>query len=236
MGLQWTAHRCGASAASQLPENNMKRFALIAAAALMLCGCQTIQSAIGSTASTDALQASKAAIATYADVYQPAVIAYGRLPTCPAALLCKDTNVFRNLEVANLAVIKSIVAAQAMLEGTATDSGQIAAAFQAVAQVEASIAAAFRSMQDNGQPFLHASRKDQYHRLRTPTRGSPHQDQSATRQPCHSGTGKVIRMLAVIARFRSGCCRKVASRFFSIHQQSEGVSGVFPCMIRPDCL
>lgn len=122
----------------------MKRLLAVLALTAALGGCTTLQGVIGSTATQDALQAARITITTYADIYQPAVIAYGRLPACGSAgapVLCKDAAVFAKLKAADLAVTKSVTAAQGVLEGTATDAGQITAAINAITQAEATIAA-----------------------------------------------------------------------------------------------
>jgi hypothetical protein len=122
----------------------MRRIAILATAAFLLCGCTTLQGLIGPTASQDALQAARITITTYADIYQPAVIAYGHLPVCgapEATMLCKNPVIFAQLKAADLAVATSLKAAQAVLEGTLSDSGQITSAISAIQQAEASIAA-----------------------------------------------------------------------------------------------
>lgn len=119
----------------------MKRLFLIAATAALLCGCQAIQGSIGDNATKDAMKAAQVAITTYADIYQPAVIAYGQLPECPAATFCRETAIFNKLKGADLAVTTSIVAAQEVLEGKAKDTGQITAAILAIGAAEQAIAA-----------------------------------------------------------------------------------------------
>lgn len=120
----------------------MKKLMLIAAAAgLLLAGCADLQSLVGSDVSNDAMQGANVAITTYADVYQPAVITYGRLPACPSAVLCKDPAVFAKLKAIDASVTAAIVAAQGAMKGSVMDSGQITAAIQAIASAEATIAA-----------------------------------------------------------------------------------------------
>lgn len=83
----------------------------------------------------DARRAAKVALTAYADFVQPAIITYGRLPTCgPSAPkpLCKDAGAWSKLKASDAAATSSILAAQAVLEGTATDTGQIA---QAIADI-----------------------------------------------------------------------------------------------------
>ena len=122
----------------------MKKLALILAVSVALSGCTTIRSVIGDPAANDALLAVKATITTYADVYQPGVIIYGRLPSCSkpsSPLICRDDGVFHKLQAADLAATTSILAAQSVLEGSVTDAGQITTAINAISQAEAAIAA-----------------------------------------------------------------------------------------------
>jgi len=89
----------------------------------------------------EARRAAKVALTAYADFVQPAIITYGRLPTCgPAAAkpLCKDAGAWTKLKAADVAATSSITAAQSVLEGTASDAGQIA---QAIADINAAQAA-----------------------------------------------------------------------------------------------
>jgi hypothetical protein len=85
----------------------------------------------------EAMRAAKVALTAYADFVQPAIITYGRLPTCgPNAPkpLCKDAGAWAKLKAADAAATSSILAAQSVLEGTAADTGQIA---QAIADINA---------------------------------------------------------------------------------------------------
>lgn len=113
----------------------MKRL-FIPLAALALCGCSLIPD---NATTADAKKAVQAALTTYADVYQPAVIAYGNLPVCPSAPICHDKLVYAKLAAADSAVTKSITAAQAVLEGSASDTGQLTAALTAIQAAEATI-------------------------------------------------------------------------------------------------
>lgn len=114
------------------------RFFVFAAACLAMTGCAALQ---GSTTGADAIKASQVTLTAYADVYQPAVIVYGHLPACPGATLCKDAAVLAKLKAADATATATIVAAQAVLEGSATDTGQLAVAVQAIQAAEVAIAA-----------------------------------------------------------------------------------------------
>lgn len=119
---------------------------LIVAGALALTslgGCAAIQNAAGnSPVAADAIKGAQVAIATYADIYQPAVIAYGNLPVCPTAALCRDPAVHAKLKAIDKATVTSIEAAQAVLRGNLTDAGQITTAMQAILNAENQIVAA----------------------------------------------------------------------------------------------
>ena len=89
----------------------------------------------------EAMRAAKVALTAYADFVQPAIITYGQLPTCgPAAPkpLCKDAGAWAKLKAADTAATSSIVAAQAVLDGSSSDTGQLA---QAIADINAAQAA-----------------------------------------------------------------------------------------------
>lgn len=116
----------------------MKLIRLAAAAALLaLAACST---PTGGISSPGVLKATQVALTTYADVYQPAVLAYGHLPTCPAAAICKDNAVLAKLKAADLAVTNTLVAARPILNGTLPDKGQLTDALVAIQQAEATIA------------------------------------------------------------------------------------------------
>lgn len=121
----------------------MKRmlFAAALAGMALLGGCALLPD---NATTADAKQAVQVALTTYADVYQPAVIAYGKLPACPnptpSGSICHSVALYAKLAAADAAVTKSIVAAQAVLEGTATDTGQLLNALTAIQNAEVSIA------------------------------------------------------------------------------------------------
>lgn len=115
------------------------KFLILPLIAVVLSGCALFQ---GSAAGNDALKATKLALTTYADVYQPAVIAYGSLPACPGAVLCKNAATLTKMKAVDAAAVATITAAQGVLEGKSTDSGQLAQAQQAISVAEQQIAAA----------------------------------------------------------------------------------------------
>lgn len=118
-------------------------------AASSLGGCAYLQ---GSTAGNDALQGTKLALTTYADVYQPAVITYGHLLPCPAAtIICKDEATLANLKSYDAKATAAIVAAQAVLEGNLTDAGQLADAMAKIQAAETAIASSGAMVPVKGQ-------------------------------------------------------------------------------------
>lgn len=114
------------------------KFLILPLVAVVLSGCALLQ---GSAAGNDALKATQLALTTYVDVYQPAVIAYGTLPACPGAVLCKNPATLKKLQAVDAAAVATITAAKGVLEGTVTDGGQIAQAQQAISIAEQQIAA-----------------------------------------------------------------------------------------------
>lgn len=109
----------------------------VALALLVLGACTTSQT---DSASNTAMKATQVALTTYADVFQPAVLAYGRLPACPQAVICKDQAIVNKLKAADLAVSSTLEAARPVLNGAQTDAGQLVNALQAIALAEATIA------------------------------------------------------------------------------------------------
>lgn len=113
----------------------MIRAITFGAMALLFGGCATVD-----LAKDDALKGAKTAITIYVDVYQPAVLTYGRLPKCPGPVLCHDVGVYAKLKVVDLATTKSIVLAQAVLEGKSEDTGaEINDALAAISAAERTI-------------------------------------------------------------------------------------------------
>lgn len=116
----------------------MKLLRIGAALAFLAMGACTTAQTDGAKNTT--LKATQVALTTYADVFQPAVLAYGHLPPCPQAVLCKDQTVINKLKAADLAVSSTLEAARPVLNGGQTDAGQLANALQAIATAEATIA------------------------------------------------------------------------------------------------
>jgi len=116
----------------------MKLLRLGAALALMVLGaCTTAQT---DSAKSAYLVAVKGALTTYADVFQPAVLAYGHLPDCPQAAICKDQPILDKMKAADLAVSSTLEKARPVLDGSMSDGGQLAQALLAVQQAETTIA------------------------------------------------------------------------------------------------
>lgn len=122
----------------------MKLFKLIGAAvlAMAISGCALLPD---SAVTTDAKKAVMVAVTTYAKVYQPAVIAYGRLPVCPqaTAVLCHDRAVFAVLAAADAKANVAITAARVvMAQNYASDPNALEKALWAIQDAQLAIAAA----------------------------------------------------------------------------------------------
>lgn len=116
----------------------LAKLMLAAVAMMALSACAMIPD---SPAATDAKGAVKVAMTAYVDIYQPGVLIYGRLPTCPVqAPVCHDPAVLARLKAADLTVINVVVKAQSVLEGKTSDSGELTAALNAISSAEAEIA------------------------------------------------------------------------------------------------
>lgn len=118
------------------------RLAAASILALSLGACQALQQS-NSSAANDAIKAAQVAITTYADIYQPAVIAYGNLPVCNGSTpVCRDQAVHAKLKAVDLAASTAIEAARKVMETNVSDAGQITAAVQAIINAETTIAQA----------------------------------------------------------------------------------------------
>lgn len=102
--------------------------------ALALSGCAS------SAPSNDLRRGFAVAAATYADVFQPAVIAYGNLPACPAAVLCRNPATHAKLKAVDLAAVRTIEAARASARAADFDAAKVSAAIVAIAEAESAIA------------------------------------------------------------------------------------------------
>lgn len=123
------------------------------AAALMLASvsaCQTTGTGagpgpvigVGNAAADDALKATKVVLTGYVDIYQPAVIAYGSLPDCPGATLCRDRVVLDKLKAADAAAMAVLQTAMNVIDGKTQDSGgDVQRALSAIQAAEVQIAA-----------------------------------------------------------------------------------------------
>jgi hypothetical protein len=112
---------------------------LLAATALVLVTACALLRHTG--VDDEAKHAARVALTAYADIVQPAIITYGRLPTCDprsAVALCKDAAAWAKIKAADAAATSSILAARSVLDGTAVDNGELA---RAIADVTAAQAA-----------------------------------------------------------------------------------------------
>lgn len=105
---------------------------------LLAGGCA---SASDSATAASAKTALATALTAYADVFQPAILVYGRLPRCPSTTpLCGNQSIVDKLKAADAAVTAAANAAQPIVDGKAPDGGQIMAAMAAINSAEVSIA------------------------------------------------------------------------------------------------
>jgi hypothetical protein len=120
----------------------LKMLVLAGSLALSLGACAALQKASPDVAS-DAIRATQVAITTYADVYQPAVIAYGNLPVCDGSTpICRDQAVHAKMKALDLAASTAIEAARKVMATNVGDSGELTAAIQAIMNAETTIAPA----------------------------------------------------------------------------------------------
>lgn len=123
----------------------MKRIAAIALALALsttpvLTACSTF-GAVAPSAAQASLNATRTTLTAYYDVAQPALLIYGRLPACPQVVLCKNGLAFTKMQATDKAVVASIVAARAVIDGNLPDAGQIAAAVKAIQDAQIQYAA-----------------------------------------------------------------------------------------------
>lgn len=122
---------------------SLLRMAVMGAAALLISGCALLPD---SPTTTDAKRGVQIAITAYAGIYQPALLAYGRLPVCPnptpSGSICHDRAVFAKLAATDQATTRSIVAAQAVMKGQPGSLTAISDALTAIQQAQVQIAAA----------------------------------------------------------------------------------------------
>lgn len=100
-------------------------------------GCQ---STTGTQTPQGVMKAAQVSLTVYRDVFQPAVLVYGRLPDCPQATICKERAVLTKIQAADLAATKTITAAQPVLNGSLPDGGQLASALEAISNAQKAIA------------------------------------------------------------------------------------------------
>lgn len=108
------------------------RLLAIGALALLAAGCASLKPPSDTDAQKTALRTAEIAVTTYIRVYQPAVIAYGQLPPCPLAPICKDQGVVEKLKAVDLAAVSAIRAVRPVLKGELPDAGQVAIAIRDV--------------------------------------------------------------------------------------------------------
>lgn len=90
----------------------------------------------------DAKKGVQVALTTYTQIYQPAVIAYGRLPLCPAAVLCHDKEVFAQLAAADAVVNVAADAARKVMTENYNDPNALSRVVAAIQDAQLKIAQA----------------------------------------------------------------------------------------------
>jgi hypothetical protein len=103
-------------------------------ASVLLIGCNA-------TLKHDALMGVQTVLVTYGDVIQPAVLEYEKLPRCavaktPACSLQTEVDYLKKIDKTATAAIKT---AQPVIDGKASDQGQLALAVNAVIVVQAEL-------------------------------------------------------------------------------------------------
>jgi len=114
-------------------------FQLATFAAIALTACALLQPLGQDDA---ARRGVKITLAAY-ETTQQAILIYGRLPTCDpqagAMRLCKDRAVWTKIKIVEKAATQAIAEATPVLNGSALDAGQLAAALIAIENVKAAV-------------------------------------------------------------------------------------------------
>lgn len=121
----------------------MKRLLTAAVLGLAMLATQACALLPDNSTTADAKRAVGVALTTYTQVYQPALIAYGRLPVCPvpAPQLCHDREVFRQLAAADAVVRTTANAAKKVMDQNANDPKALTNVVQAIQTAQLQIAA-----------------------------------------------------------------------------------------------
>ena len=118
----------------------MKRTLAVMAMGVLLCGCTSLQATLDGSAG-DARKAIQVGLTAYRDIYQPAVLLYGKLPDCPTAVVCRDPAAFRAMQAADKAATKAINDTKTIVDGLEGDSnGKLQALQTAIQDAELLIA------------------------------------------------------------------------------------------------
>lgn len=109
---------------------------------LTLSGCALWSELTGSDTAASARAAASVVLATYRDTYQPALLVYGKLPTCnPAvATACKDATTWAKLKAIDLATETTIEGVRALLAGTDTSTDTVSKIEAATTAIQSAIA------------------------------------------------------------------------------------------------
>jgi hypothetical protein len=121
-----------------------KKIAAIMAVGMLafaLSGCALWSELTGSDTTASARAAASVVLATYRDTYQPALLVYGKLPTCSAivATSCKDAATWAKLKAVDLATETTIEGVRSLLAGTDTSTDTVSKIEAATAAIQSAI-------------------------------------------------------------------------------------------------
>lgn len=121
-----------------------RRISAIATAAMLalsLSGCALWSELTGSDTAASARAAASVVLATYRDTYQPALLVYGKMPTCSATVTssCKDAATWAKLKAIDLAAETTIEGVRSVLAGTDTSTETVNKIEAATAAITAAI-------------------------------------------------------------------------------------------------
>lgn len=108
---------------------------------LALSGCALWSELTGSDTAASARAAASVVLATYRDTYQPALLVYGKLPTCSATVTtsCKDATTWEKLKAVDLATETTIEGVRSLLAGTDTSTDTVSKIEAATTAIQSAI-------------------------------------------------------------------------------------------------
>lgn len=103
--------------------------------ALCVGGCAGSLSVLGPATTATALKTAKIALTAYNGLIQPSILAYGHWQTCGPTVvtkLCKPQATWDKVKSVEATATAAIVQLSPVLDGSVTDTGQVASAVDAV--------------------------------------------------------------------------------------------------------